>query len=419
MRSMFKSDYKKSVATLAVGTAIAQSLPIAISPILTRLYSPQDFGLIALYTSLLGIASTLATLRYELGVVLPKNDDEANRVVLVSLAAAGLTTGIAALGILVWGGAISQLLGNSQITNWLYLLPVSIFLTAAYNTFNYWLNRREKYLRMSKNRIMQNALRSGGAVAFGFTSLGGIGMVVAWIIAQCITTFSIFKTFLSEGGAKSIQGRELKQVAIRYSNHPLHLLPAHSIGSIAMQLPVFILSRAFDSAVTGFYSLGLRLISLPATLIASAIGDVYRQKASSQFNQSGQFRRLYVRTVLKSTLISLPLCLLFYLAAPRIFGVVFGEEWVVAGEYAQILIAATFFQFVFTPVDKGALIVGATRYIFVWHLCRLLGFGGLFIVTISWKLEVRTVLWAFTFLNSAFYIVDGVVGYYFSKSRSA
>jgi len=43
-----KSEFAKNVLTLMTGTTIAQAIPIAISPILTRIYTPEDFGVFAL-----------------------------------------------------------------------------------------------------------------------------------------------------------------------------------------------------------------------------------------------------------------------------------------------------------------------------------------------------------------------------------
>jgi len=412
-----KSSYRRSVATLAVGTAIAQALPVAVSPILTRLYSPDDFGLVALYNSILAIIAILATFRYELAIVLPKDDQEANNVVAVSLIAALATSIFVGLVVLLLGQRVSQLLGDVRLKNWLYLLPVSIFLTAAYTALNYWLNRREDYRRMSLNRISQSALKGAGDVTLGITSLGGVSLVFSSIVSQGLTLFRVVRLFWQEAGWQKLELRKFMHSAKKYAHHPLHLMPAQFIGAISMQVPIFLLTRVFDSTVTGFYSLGLRLISLPTTLIAGAIGDVYRQKASLRFNQTGEFRQLYLKTVSTTALIATPLYGALYFFAPTLFEIAFGAQWRVAGEYAQILSVAAFFQFVFTPLDKGALIVGATRYILLWHFLRLLAFGGLFLVTMSLNLEVKPVLWCFTAVSSALYLMEGVAAYHFSRLR--
>ena len=80
-----KSEFSRNVLTLMTGTTIAQAIPIAISPILTRIYAPEDFGMFALYMSVASIISVIATGRYELAIMLPKKDEDAVNIVALSI----------------------------------------------------------------------------------------------------------------------------------------------------------------------------------------------------------------------------------------------------------------------------------------------------------------------------------------------
>ena len=204
-------------------------------------------------------------------------------------------------------------------------------------------------------------------------------------------------------------------VAKRYADHPKYIAPAHIMGTIAVHLPVLMLGSVYSLTVSGFFSIAYRMVSLPSSLVANAIGDVYRQRISAAYNEQGEFRSIFVVTLTKTTLLSLLPFIAYYFIAPFFFERVFGAAWSIAGEYAQILVVGAFFQFIFTPTDKGAVVVGANRYILIWNIVRMLSFIILFYASNRFSLEIISVLWYFVLVNSILYIFDGIVEYRFSK----
>ena len=64
------------------GTAISQGILIAATPILTRIFSPENFGIFALYLSIVGTISLVSSWKYELAIVLPDKDDDAKALVI-------------------------------------------------------------------------------------------------------------------------------------------------------------------------------------------------------------------------------------------------------------------------------------------------------------------------------------------------
>ena len=162
-----KSEFSRNVLTLMTGTTIAQAIPIAISPILTRIYTPEDFGVLALYISLVSIFSVIATLRYELAIMQPRQNDDAAALVVLSVV---ITSGISLfllVGILVFNEKIQALFGNDEIGAWLFLCPVSVFLTGLYQALNYWNTRKKQYKKIASSKISQGVSASATQVGFG------------------------------------------------------------------------------------------------------------------------------------------------------------------------------------------------------------------------------------------------------------
>lgn len=404
------------------GTAFAQALPIAVSPILTRLYSPEEFGLAALYMSCVSVMAIIATGRYELAITLPSSDEDAANVVTFTLKLSALISILLYLPIYLYGQTLAQLLGNPSLTPWFYLLPVSVLVTTSFNVLQYWCNRKSQYRAMSVNRIQNVAFGSGLNVALGLGKTPG-GMILGSVIGQAMAAVLIGRRVLTENQtvfSKTTKQAELA-IANRYADHPKHIAPAQLLGTVAVQIPIFMIGSVYSLATLGFFSMAYRMVSLPSSLIAGAIGDVYRQQISAAYIERGEFRQIFINTLKSTTLLALPPFAFAFFIAPFIFEWVFGSSWRVAGEYAQILVVAAFFQFIFTPIDKGAVVVGATRYILVWHVTRLLFFFFLFLLVEKYKMSIQGALWIFVIINSILYITDGFVEYGLSlkKSRNA
>ncbi|GJQ23509.1 MAG: hypothetical protein HBSAPP01_12990 [Candidatus Brocadia sapporoensis] len=192
--SFFKSNYLRkgsfavNVLTLMTGTTIAQAIPIAISPILTRIYRPEDFGIFALYMSIASMLSVIATGRYELAIMLPEKDEDAVNIVALSLIIACFVSFLALVIVWVFNESITKLLDNKEISKWLYFIPLSVFLTGAYNAFNYWSNRKKQYKRLAISRISQSGATVTSQIGMGFSGLETAGLVGGSVFGQSVAT---------------------------------------------------------------------------------------------------------------------------------------------------------------------------------------------------------------------------------------
>jgi O-antigen/teichoic acid export membrane protein len=416
LKRLVYSPFVHDVATLVLGTAFAQAISIIISPFLTRLYRPEEFGFAATYTAYVAIFSLIATFRYELVIPLPSSDIEAANLVVLTLKICAAMSLLFFPIILIMDRVIVGLLGGQALGRWAYLLPISIFLAGVFNTFQFWFNRIGKYKEMSVVRLQNSLFTSIANVLLG---LGGIhgGLVFGALLGQTsASSYALYQICQKDSAIfTSVNWSNQREALRKYLSLIQHIVPSHLIGTVAMQLPIFIMSNAYSLETAGFFSLAYRMITLPTILVASAIGDVYRQRAARDFNFKGEFMGIYIKTLIATTLLALPFYLLLVLVGPDVFALIFGESWRVAGEYARILAVGAFFQFVFTPIDKGALIVGAKRYIFLWHLMRFMLLLGLLMGTTFGNIEVEITLCALVIINSTLYIADGIVGFKFAR----
>lgn len=225
LKSLKNSQFARNVAILSSGTAIAQAIPIAVSPILTRIYKPEEFGLVALYVSCVAVVSVIATGRYEMAITLPASDIDAANIVTLTLKLCAAISVLLYIPIAIFGENIAKMLGSIALAPWLYLLPVSVMVIAVFNTFQYWNNRTLQYRSMSLSRIQNAGLTSSANVLFGIGRVSE-GMLLGGLIGQLLSSIFISNAAWSQNKQEFKKtNRKLEwDLAKRYISHPIHIL---------------------------------------------------------------------------------------------------------------------------------------------------------------------------------------------------
>lgn len=413
-----KGRLRTNILVLSSGTALAQLIPILTSPILARLYTPADFGYYALYGSVVALFAVAASGRYEHAVILPESDRDANALVLLSaLLALGFSLACLILAI-GFADSIARLMGLSGWHGWLVVAPAGIFFAALYYTLTYWLNRHQRYGLMTRNRITQAVLGGILSVSFGLLGLSPLGLILGPLLAIVITTATVAylygKDIANQGGWFDTAAL-VPTVAKNYIQHPVHLLPSHWMVVLASQLPILTISTTYGITIAGLYLLANRTVILPTQVIANAIGDIYRREISVRYRTHGEFRSIFVKMISVTAAIAAIPILLLIVVAPDLFGLVFGEPWRPSGDFLRLLGIAAFFQFVVTPVDKGAIVVGATHLIFGLSFLRFLLTAALCGAALVFQFDVKLFISLLAAIGSLIYILDGLVQYRLSK----
>lgn len=414
-----QSAFARNVITLMTGTSIAQAIPIAISPILTRLYSPEEFGVFALYMAVVSIVSVIVTGRYELAILLPRKDSDAINIVALSVGLSCIISGVLLLLVILFNSQITLLLGAPEVSNWLYFLPATTLLTGIYQSLNYWSNRKSQYRRMAISRTLQSGGASAAQLGGGYTALGATGLIGGQLAGQVLSTAVLGRMIYREDQilGRSINKQRLLAMARKYSKFPRYLVVAHGFNTGSTQMPTILLSALYNSSTAGFYMLTQRVLGAPIALIAGAIGDVFRQEASHAYAHTGNCQAIYKKTFKKLLIFSFLPFLFFFLVAPKAFALVFGEGWSVAGEYARILTPMFFLRFVTSPLSQIAVIAQQQKVDLIWQIA-------LFLLVVSalmagyWWGSIKVALVLFCIVYCLMYSISGLINYRFSKGKN-
>ena len=336
-----KSEFGRNVLTLMSGTTIAQAIPIAISPILTRLYTPEDFGVFALYMSIASLLSVVVTGQYELAIMLPKNSRDALNVFLLSTILTFIMSFAVFIIVFIFNHEITVALNNESISKWLYLIPFSIMTVGLFNSFNYWFNRNKSYRFLANTKIAQSFINSGSSVGFGFLKLNHMGLIVSSFVSQSLTVLFFIKKFDFDN-LKYFNRKRAIVLARKYRKFPKITMPHSIFSSFSQNLPVFILTKYFTNTDVGFYSFGNKIVAIPINLVSSAYYQVFFEAFSKERDKLSFYKQKFKQV----NIIFLPVFTLLWFVLPDLFAFVFSDRWRIAGEYSQILLPLLYMKFI-------------------------------------------------------------------------
>ena len=417
-----RSSFFTSVLKLVSGTTLAQAITILTAPIISRLFAPQVFGVLSVFTSLVTIIAVVVCLRYEFAIVLPENDeDAANLVGLCVLIALGISA-LAALVLLVLGRPLVNLLKAPNLSVFLWLIPIGLLIQGFFQALNYWNTRTKHFGRLSIARVSASLTTS--ALPILLATVGhatAASLIFSYMAGTFIYACVLGAQVLKESGAlfyRVIQRSRMLANLKRYRKFPLIDSWGSFINNLSWQLPSLMLLYFFSETVVGYYSLSNRLILLPMTLIGSSLAQVFYQRTAELRSNPENLSKSVELVFRRLAAIGLFPALVLGIAGPQLFGFVFGANWVEAGRYAQILSPWMFILFISSPLSSlfatlerqelslivnsiilgtrfvALLIGGLTHNIYltliIWSGTGVLVYGGLAL----WLLKLTHVPWA-------------------------
>jgi len=351
------NKFVKNVAIMSVAPMVTQALSLLITPVVTRLYTPDAFGIAALFGSLVMPFAVFANMGYSSAIVVPEKEEEASNLFAVSVFFTVVVTVLSLPLVLLKNNPVLTWFHAEKIGNYLWLLPISILFHGLYMSLRYLNIRQKRFGYVSTAKIFRFITTNGIYLVAGFTGFASgffliLGDFFGGVSATGVLNKSLWKN-TPHRFVKNISVRSIKSIAKKYSKYPKFILLNDLISRISGQIPIYLFSFYFSSAIVGFYALGLRLLTVPINFLGNSIGEVFFQEASS--NRQGVpevLEKLFKYMVL----LGLPVFCFLALTGEGFFYIILGKDWAEAGVYAQILSLYMFSRFITIPASYLMLI---------------------------------------------------------------
>jgi len=406
IKGEFKSEFGKNFFTLFTGMGVSQIIPIVVTPILTRLFTPAEFGLLALFTSTSLFMSNIATMQYDSAIMLPEKEKEAINIMALALISVITITMLTLVIVVVFNIALCKLMGNTEIGFWLYFVPLLVLLEGIFRILNIWASRRKQFKRLALRNINQAVTTAGTKVVIGSLHTINGGLIIGSLVGQFTATFVLFyQTIIKDKLSGSIITIKcILYNAVKYKEFPIFANFQNLFDMFKETGTRYIISNFYGTAILGSYSFTLGLLQRPTQLIGGAISQVYYQKAANTYNAHGNLWGLTMKLMMRLTIFSFVIYLPILLYGQEIFYFVFGNKWKTAGLYAQILTPWLVGTFILQVSSRIPQIVNKQKVFFIiGTIFNIIFFLGVLILSML-KFDFIYVLSCMTILTSVFYV---------------
>ncbi len=374
IRTIWNSELFRNVTTLISGTSFAQAFSVLIYLVLSRIYTEEDFGVFGLYMSILNITVIFSTAKYELAILLPKRDEDSRNLLgLSALISVGVSLALL-LVVIPLNGSICKWLGSEQISAWLYFIPLSTLLVGWFTSFRNYSNRQKKYRLIAGANIGQSVSNSLLKLGLGFLIAGAAGLISGVIFGQLVGFLIFFAVHQKQLRPRDgiLAWSEMKRLGRQYNLFPRYNMWQGLINNLSGAFPVFVLSSFFSTGAAGFFTFGYMILYRPVNLIANAFYQVLFQRFVEKKHDNRSLRSevlIFLKRMTQVLLLPFLVCGFFF---PAIFGFLFGDQWVEAGKYAQIILPWIFMVSLVMPLSFIPDLYRKQRVAMIIDLVKLL-----------------------------------------------
>lgn len=325
---------------------------MAFAPVITRLYGPEAFGLLGTFMAILGVLTPIAALTYPIAIVLPKSDADAKGIAKLSAAVALVIAAITAIVLLTAGDWIAQTLSLQAIAGFLLLIPIAMLFSAFQQILTQWLIRKKQFRITARVAVIQALVVNSSKAGVGWFHPIGAALIIIAAFGQAFHAALLWSGIRSRTTARPNEDKSagtIPELAKRHHDFPLYRAPQVALNGLSQSLPILMLASFFGPAAAGFYTLGKTVMGVPTTLIGRSVADVFYPKITEAAHAGENLFKLLLKATSVMAVVGIVPFGIVILFGPWLFSLVFGGEWITAGEYARWVSVWLYFGFLNRP----------------------------------------------------------------------
>jgi len=360
LKSRFEAgSFLRQAAVLTGGTLLGRAIVVGAMPILTRIYAPEDFSVLASYSAILGILAVISCLRLEIAIPMPVRDDEAAALLILALAGTVLIALIALAVVLLALDPMMAALPAITTPLVLWLVPLGVLLVGSYQALQYWATRHQQFSDVARTRVGQAAIGVGTMLGLGLGGIGAVGLTLGHMLMGGAGAIGLaWRAWRRNPDMlRGVSFSTARDALIAYRRFPIWSMPEALANVAGLQVPILIIAAVAPAGEAGHLMLAMQVMVLPMALVGTSIGQVYLSRAPEE-HRAGRLGPFTLSIIKRLALVgSLPIAAIG-LSAPWTFPLVFGAEWGRSGEIAAMMVPWIVLQFVASPVSMVMYVVG-------------------------------------------------------------
>jgi O-antigen/teichoic acid export membrane protein len=393
----------RQISGLAGASALSQALVILAAPVLTRLYSPEDFASYYLVASIAAFFATVISGRLETAIPLPSSDKTGMALMAAATFLATVLVLIVAAFCLTIPNTIASILGDSSLQSIIWLIPVAAFFTSCTKILTFVLVRTRRYRPMGINTILEAITATGTQVITPFTAISFSGLLLSLIltpIAACGFLFYSLRKTLEWVPVKTV-----RNAVSAFKEYPIYGVPISIVNSAASPLLIWFIFRHHGPEIAGLYALSQRILLTPATIIREAIRKVFWGEITELIRTNP--RRvipLFSSILWKLLVFATPFVILTIIYSEQVVTFVFGDSWRGAGYIIAVLAPMATISLATTALANFSMI-GLQKLGLVWSSIQLLMVVILLATATLMNLEFKQFIVAYSAIMISTYVL--------------
>ncbi|QVL35730.1 oligosaccharide flippase family protein [Aminirod propionatiphilus] len=341
----------RHVSLIAGGTIIAQAIGILTIPIVSRIYSPDDFGIMAVYASVIAILGELSGFRYYLAIPLPKDERYAKALVVLSLGLQITFVTLLALLLFVAGKFLLTKLSMPNLIPYRALIPLGLLAMGTYIVLTQWAIREKLFSTIARTKITQSLSGAVAKITLGLLGIRPLGLLIGTIVAQAGGITTLLRSLLEKKGVPHLEREDLRRVALRYRKFPMYDTFSGVLITTGLRIASLVFVALYSTRIVGLFSMAQQLLGLPSMFVGQAIGQVFIQRGSVA-KRNGTLPFIFTQTYRSLMRIGFFPIMMISLLAPSLFSLLLGEQWAQAGDFARIISPWVAISFVYSPISN-------------------------------------------------------------------
>lgn len=401
-----------NMAILTSGNIGARFISVFTVPIISRIYSPQDFGALALYASTLSLLAPLSTFRYSMTLPLPRNDRSAINLLFLCLTIQLVFASVLGVVLFFAGGIIFSVFSMEKLISYWWLVPIGILGQGAYEIFSFWATRVRAFGSIAKTRISQSFFSAFAKIGFGLLGFKPFGLLLGHLTSQIAGLSLLVREFRKANFSfnKTVTTKKMIFLAKRYSHFPKYQIPSRFLLALAVQMPVFFIAATYGTYVAGLFGMAVQVVAIPMNLFGQTLSQAYYSEiARMGKSRISEMRKLSIGLMKRLFFVSVPFFLIFIFFAQDLFRIFLGEQWIEAGKFAGFLSIYLLTQFISSPFVHTLNVLEMQFLFFLINSSRVGLLFVLFFVCKYLSLPPLYTIGAYSFFLSAHYLFTLVV----------
>jgi len=428
LKKAFKSYWLKlknnilyrNIAIVAGGNIAARLIGIVTTPIITRLYSPENYGVYSIFVSIFGIIGPLSTLRYSVTIPIAENEDSADDILKLCFFITSVLSLLLFFIVSLFRDSISRYYDSENLKPFLWLIPVVFFFTGIYEALINRTLRQKQFRIITRTKLNQSISSSVIKIGLGTIKIGPWGLFLGQIAQEAAGIGTLFSRLLKARPTifKSFSWDNIRNVAKRYKNFPLVQSWSQLLLALSSQLPVLLLATLYGPKAAGIFGLANSMVNLPMDLIGQSVAQVYYAEISKYGKDNLPRIYSFSLSISKKLLMfgMIPTIFLI-LFGPQLFLIVFGKEWHEAGRYAQLLSIYSLFRFISSPIMNCLNVLEKQALQLMFNILRVIVLLLAFYISYKLKMTINKTVFLYSIINAILYLIILVRTFIFLKPR--